>query len=175
MHTQHRSNRSERGFSLLEVMISVIIFSIGLIGVASLLMVSVRTNHSAYLRTQAGFLAETMADRMRANTAALWVNAYNDADYPVSGTVSDCSSGCSAADIATRDKIMWSNQLTEFLPAASASIACSRNSAVNVPAAAQANRAPYDGLCTMTLEWSETSLDKGSDAAKQTFAWVFQP
>ncbi len=62
------------GFTLLEVLIALLVFSFGLLGMAGLLAVSVQTNHSAYLRTQATFLAQGMADRMRANNLGLWNN-----------------------------------------------------------------------------------------------------
>ncbi len=55
---------------MLEVLIALLVFSLGLLGMAGLLIVSVKTNHSAYLRTQASFLAQSMADRMRANMPA---------------------------------------------------------------------------------------------------------
>ena len=70
-------NRSIRGFTLLEVLVAVLIFSLGLMGLAGLLAVSVKTNHAAYMRTQATFLAQGMADRMRANVLGLWNNSYN--------------------------------------------------------------------------------------------------
>ena len=56
---------------------AVLIFSIGLIGLAGLMVMATRSNHTAYLRTQATFLATNMADRMRANPVAVWSNAYN--------------------------------------------------------------------------------------------------
>jgi len=60
------------GFTLLEVMISLLILSIGLLGIAALQANSLKTNHGAYQRTQAIFLAYDMMDRLRANrTAAL--------------------------------------------------------------------------------------------------------
>ena len=66
MTTRHR------GFTLLEVLIALLVFSLGLLGMAGLLIVSVKTNHSAYLRTQASFLAQSMADRMRSNMPHVW-------------------------------------------------------------------------------------------------------
>ena len=54
----------QRGISLIEVMMSVLIFSIGLIGLAGLMVMSTRSNHSAYLRTQATFLANNMVDQI---------------------------------------------------------------------------------------------------------------
>ena len=68
--------RHTNGFTLLEVLIALLIFSLGLMGLAGLLVVSVQTNHSAYLRTQASFLAQTMADRMRANILGVWNSNY---------------------------------------------------------------------------------------------------
>ena len=48
---------ARRGFTLLEVLIALLVFSLGLLGLAGLMVVSVKTNQSAYLRTQASFLA----------------------------------------------------------------------------------------------------------------------
>lgn len=168
--------RRNNGFSLLEVMIALVIFSIGLMGMAGLLMVSVRTNHSSYLRSQAGYLAQSMADRMRVNMPALWTNAY-DRTYPVTGTAPACTAGCNIATIVTRDSILWSNAMTQFLPAPTANIRCVLNAGATVPAdpRAAADRAPYDGLCTITMTWAESPLSTGAGANFQTFAWVFQP
>ena len=62
--------RNTNGFTLLEVLIALLIFSLGLLGMAGLLVVSVQTNHSAFLRSQATFLSQSIADRMRANVSA---------------------------------------------------------------------------------------------------------
>lgn len=169
---------SARGFTLLEVLIALLIFSLGLLGMAGLLVVSVRTNQSAYLRTQASFLAQSMADRMRANEPQVWAQAY-DTDYP-SGDTDPCASGvsCTRVNIATRDKALWSTQLTDLLPNSSATIACTPTAGVTVTTQDQENGAPYAGLCSMTINWSESNLDRSStDTAPvtQTFSWVFQP
>jgi type IV pilus assembly protein PilV len=169
------SRTRNRGFSLLEVMIALVIFSIGVLGMAGLLMLSVRTNHSAYLRSQAGFLAQGLADRMRLNMPALWTNQYNLA-YPVGGTPATCATGCNIAAIVTRDSIAWSQSLTQLLPGPTATVGCQLNAGALVPSPLQMlDRAPYDGLCTITITWSESSLNVGAGANFQTFAWVFQP
>lgn len=170
-----RSKRESSGFSLLEVMIAVLVFSLGLLGLAGLLVISVKTNHSAYLRTQATFLAQSMADRMRANTAGVWAADYDSTVYPIAGTPSACSPACTVDQVATRDQLIWSNSLTDLLPGPTASIACVRNSATSVSSVAQANRAPYDGLCTVTMNWHESSVNQGTSGATQTFVWIFQP
>ena len=165
------------GFSLLEVMIALIIFSVGILGMAALLMLSVRTNHTAYLRSQAGFLAQGIADRMRMNMPALWNNQYNLA-YPVTGTAPGCTAAapCTIAQVVTRDSIIWSRSLTQLLPGPVAQIGCVLNPGATVPTAAEmVDRAPYNGLCTVTITWSEASLNGDATDNLQTFAWVFQP
>lgn len=59
----HRS----AGYTLLEILIAVLILSIGLLGLAGLQTVSTQYNHSAYLRTTANNLSYDIVDRMRAN------------------------------------------------------------------------------------------------------------
>ena len=64
------------GFSLLEVLIAIVIFSIGLLGLAALQGFSVKSNQSANFRTQATSLAYMMIDRMRANQGVVLQGAY---------------------------------------------------------------------------------------------------
>lgn len=175
MHKQTK----QRGFTLLEVLIAVLIFSIGLLGSAGLMVLSVRTNHSAYLRTQASFLADSMVERMRAN--ADQANAYNDTyDSSTANDVDPCATvSCSPAALVARDKALWSRQLVDSLPSASAQITCTGTSSADglgLDPGMQA-AAPYNGQCTMTITWVEADLDRssGGTPATQTFAWVFQP
>ena len=60
--------RKSAGFTLLEVMIAMVIFSIGLLGLAGIQAVSLKNNHSAYTRTITMQLAYNMADVIRAGT-----------------------------------------------------------------------------------------------------------
>lgn len=63
--------KRQRGTSLLEVLVSVVILSLGLLGYAGLQSVTVKNSHNAYLRTQATSLAYNVLDRMRANRTNL--------------------------------------------------------------------------------------------------------
>jgi len=170
--------RNPSGFTLLEVLIALLVFSLGLLGMAGLLIVAVKTNHSAYQRTQASFLAQSMADRMRANTQRVWTGDYSTT-YP-SGDTDPCGSGaaCSRADVATRDKAIWSTQLSDLLPNANAVITCTPSGTVNIGPQEAQNGAPFSGLCNLQLSWSESNLDRfavDTTPATETFAWVFQP
>lgn len=171
--------KAQSGFTLIEALIAILVFSVGLIGMAGLMLVSVRTNHSAYLRTQATFLAESLADRVRSNRSRI-------ADYSTTydaGTVGadPCTGGlvCVPETLAARDIAVWSQQLVQFLPNPTAVLNCDGNL---IGSAAQAAIAPFNGLCTLTIEWDEASLQRGTEADPassapniQTFAWVFQP
>ena len=59
----------ERGFSLIEVLIALLVLAIGLLGLAALQAQGLRFNHDAYVRTQATHIAYDIVDRMRANRA----------------------------------------------------------------------------------------------------------
>lgn len=195
----------QRGVSLIEVMMSVLIFSIGLIGLAGLMVMATRSNHSAYLRTQAVFLAGSMADRMSANPVGVWSGDYNSTKYPVSASTaanSDCSAGCTPDAIAKADQGRWSNQLSTFLPGVAAVVDCDASNAGFTPGgwtlgspavpasgstaalpAVPANpgqvgmRPPYGGTCKLRIQWSEQGLGDQDHrtAATQTFDWEFQP
>lgn len=117
----------QSGFSLLEVMISIAVTSVGLFGLAGVQAVGLNNNHSAYQSSQATVLAYDIADRMRANASA--VNSYLSSSMtPVYarslGAQAGCisTSGCSAAQMAQNDLYEWDSALTAALPGASASI-----------------------------------------------------
>ncbi len=59
--------KSQCGFSLLEVLVAVVILSIGLLGMAGIQLKGLSSNNSANLRTQATLLANDLAERMHAN------------------------------------------------------------------------------------------------------------
>jgi len=165
------------GFTVLEVLIALLIFSFGLIGLAGLLMVSVKTNHGAYLRSQAIFLAGNLADRMRANVYGVWKDSYN-ATYPVKGTAPDCSTAkvCTPAQLTLRDQVIWGGMMQTLLPNPSATLDCARPAgAPAVTADILLTRPPYDGLCTLRISWSEQSLAIGGNNETPTFSWVFKP
>ena len=171
-----RNRKPTRGFTLLEVLIALLIFSLGVLGMAALLVLSVQTNHSAYLRTQASFLAQSMADRMRANASwALYTNLYNGTwTAPQAGATTCQTAACGYAAVATRDIGVWTTQIARFLPNATESINCA--GATAIPSSTYPNLPPYSGLCTITLAWSESTVVQGkttTDTPK--FVWIFQP
>lgn len=165
-----------RGMSLIEVLMAVLVFSVGIVGLSTLLIVSFRSNQVAYQRTQAEYLAYSMADRMRANPLGVWGGSYNSTGYPMTGNQS-CTTGaaCTPAQLALRDQYLWSTQLGTFLPNATASITCTNGA---TPSATQLLvRPPYAGNCVMRINWTERGAGDASNqgASVRTYVWNFQP
>jgi len=144
----HRHN----GFSLLEIMISVFVLSIGLLGLAKLQGASLKTNQSATLRSQVTILASGMFDNMRANQVEAEAGLYNITqaeDPPASPTT-----------VAGEDLQGWFNDLATFLPPGSdASIACNDIDATDTFACTAGS------LFTINIFWNEFEY-AGSDNNK---------
>ncbi len=105
--------RAQQGFTLIEVLITVIILAIGLLGLAGLQANSLRFNHSAYQNSQATALAYEIADRMRANRDNATAGNYDiaiGAGPPGGGTV------------AATDLTDWKTALAALLPNGDGSI-----------------------------------------------------
>jgi len=101
----------QKGFTLLEVLIAMVVLSIGLLGVAGMQANSLRNNHNAFIKTQASNLAADLADRMRANKSVK-DNYVFDTDDGVTAAPTCISTGCTPAQMATYDIAMWSDQFT---------------------------------------------------------------
>lgn len=110
-------SRSIRGFTLLEVLIAVVVLSIGLIGLAALMIQGQKFNRSALHRSQATFIAYDMSDRMRANRVFARTGGYVSLG-PTQDT--DClgTSGCTAPEMAGHDVFEWRQIINNVLPGA---------------------------------------------------------
>jgi type IV pilus assembly protein PilV len=121
------------GFTLIEVMISVLILGIGILGILNLQSRALMDNQDAYIRTQANFLLNDMSDRVRANhqywqekinsnavileTAYKFCNVYD----PTSGVDSVATppilpTECSYIEIAKYDMYRWKKEVEDQLP-----------------------------------------------------------
>ncbi len=171
------SRNLQEGFTLIEVLVAVLVFSFGLLGIAGMMTISVRNNHNGYLRSQANFLAENMLDRMRANPVALWNGGYNGT--AAIGTA-ECTLGapCNYAALAVYDVQQWAQSLNSSLPGGTGTINCVTNGAFNPTVFANAPSiwtpvSVYDGICTVTVNWNESNRPEETNA--QTLTLVAQP
>ena len=123
------SRRSRMGgFTLLEVLIALIIVSIGLLGVAAMQASTLKNAGSSKYRSAAISLTSDMSDRLRANLEGVMVanfalnTGYNRPrtalDDPIYNTPQTAcrSSGCLPAEMALDDLATWQERLTSSLP-----------------------------------------------------------
>lgn len=107
------------GFTLLEVMIALLVLSMGLAGIASLLTTGMRSTSTANLRSIAITHSQSGAEMMRAN-----LEAYQDAWYVGDNTTGEPSgqstcggtNGCSGEEQANNDYVAWRAKITETMP-----------------------------------------------------------
>ncbi len=104
------------GFLMIEVLVSLIIISIGLLGLAGLHAVAVAKGGSSMLRYKATELGYAMADRMRSNLVAVNAGAFANL-APGQGLVAPgCLPTCSPAQLAVLDYLDWSAEVAAALP-----------------------------------------------------------
>lgn len=121
------------GFSMVEIMVSILVLSVGVLGTAGMQLSALRTTHQSGLTTMALQLATEMADRMRANDSQMRQsdsnNHFLNLDYsaakegePKSPTIVCYSEACDPAELAQFDLYEWKKRLRSALPSARAVI-----------------------------------------------------
>ena len=111
-----------RGVSLVEALVAVLVVALGLMGVASLIVESVKNGHGALLRTQAVNLVSDMQERIRANP--LGAGAYDCSVYSSGPALLGCAPSdaapagvnCTARELAEDDLAEWQRAVRRALP-----------------------------------------------------------
>ncbi len=108
-----------RGLTLVEILVALLILSIGLLGLATMQTSSVKFTTSAYQRTQATALAYDLVDRMRSNRLAALNGDYNvDFEDPVP----DCGALNTGGTLVDQDLAAWRNAMACRLPQSTGSV-----------------------------------------------------
>jgi type IV pilus assembly protein PilV len=180
MHAPHTHTQKLAGFTLIEVLVTIVILSVGLLGMAALQITGVRSATGATSRTQATLLADDIVERMRANItavdadlfAAVDSTAINCAAMPnpyceeyFDGSINIDAASCTPAQMAAYDINVWfcgvassgmrRGGLANSLASATATITCSDLDAAAVGQDAEActNRSPH----VVTIGWTENN------------------
>jgi type IV pilus assembly protein PilV len=128
--------RQQRGISLLEALVAMLVLSLGLLGLANLQSVGLKSTFGANLVSQASLLAYDMADRIRANP---------DDAAAYTGFVTNCPTPLPGAPLVAVDLAEWSCSVQDLLPAGVGRIAGAPNGT---------------GMrYTITVEWRDSQLD----------------
>ncbi len=130
--------RRSEGTSLIEVLISVLILGIGLLGIASMQAITLRNGQSSMGRSQAVMQTYSIFDNMRANTVLARANAYNMART--------CAVPTTTATQAQRDLRNWMTSVQDNLGAtACGTVLCG-----------------VDLVCTVTVDWNDSRGTAGA-------------
>lgn len=137
-HLQQSRRQGAKGFTLIEVLIALIVLSVGMLGIAGLYLHSIQAGRTSVFRHHAINLAGDIADRIRANPTA-------GVNYQAAGKDNSCMTGtvdCTPLQMAENDIEVWDAQATDTLPGGQVAIAFTDNA--NAPDTYQ-----------ITLTWTE--------------------
>ena len=156
-NTSHTLSKTRvKGFSLIEVLVTLLILAVGLLSIAALQFKGLQYSNDSYMRSSYNILAYDIMDRMRNNAGD--IAGYAFANYQIPPTR---PSGCdeTAAATAANDLVCWQEQLWEHLPPGS-TVSITAGSATT----GQTSHTPY----VITITW--TSRDGLENSIRHTFA-----
>lgn len=160
------SRLQTRGFTLLEVLVALVVISIGLLGIAAMQASAITSTHSSQIESLVSIEARSLADAMQVNTTYWHGGSYPNTPFTVSvaagvTTVSDSTlntpvdckaTACTAIQLAAYDVQTWGTQLNAQVPGAVGNIACQA-------------AAPTE--CTITVTWKQkasVATNKGTES-----------
>lgn len=144
----------QKGFTMLEALITVLVIAIGLLGVASLETLAMNNTIIARNRSLAAIQADGLASMMHTNTVYWQSGSVVSAPFTVTGTKltdstlngisQNCmTSSCTAQQMAAYDLKDWGNSLASNLPSGTGTVSCV---------------ASFPVLCTIQVNWNETEI-----------------
>jgi type IV pilus assembly protein PilV len=144
----HRS----AGFTVIEILVTMMVVAIGVLGAAGLQAFATKISHHGSLRSQAVILGVDLMERIEANNPAAMAGSYAPATWPTAITKDCISEYCQPSELATFDLVQFTQRLQAQLPSASISVAVSGADPV---------------LYTVQINWRER-ISKSSGQAVQT-------
>ncbi len=168
--SQFNSHQAGRGFSMIEVLVTLLVISLALLGTAGLQAYAMRLNQGGQFRTQAVFLAADLAERIEANTLGAMAGNYakvagNSATYTKVAATNDLclTATCAPADLATYDLAQWQSAVAATLPQSSWTVDQTVNGSAKTD-----TQACVPSTYTITLQWVDRLTDTSNAAAVST-------
>jgi type IV pilus assembly protein PilV len=179
MLTKHRVSRV-RGFTLLEVMIALIVLSVGLLGIVKLESAAISSTTVAAKRSLAALEGDSLAAMMHVNRGYWTSSDASGGNITVTGTTVSVAAGmailttsvagtvacnvtgtpCSVANMAAYDLKQWALAVNPLLPNYTAKISCGTASPVS---------------CTINMTWSENAVAVNITETNSTTAAMQKP
>lgn len=151
------ATKKARGFTLLEALIGFLILAIGMLGIASLQAISLKSGKTSVYSSVAMMKVEELLESMRSNPTPAALVAYAAAGAGP-GADNGCTTGatCTPAGLAQDDVFWWKNDLLESLPATTTT------TVTYTPALAPSKLATVQ----VGVNWSERDKDTGGSIAR---------
>jgi type IV pilus assembly protein PilV len=173
LRRRHAQLRSSGGFTMIEVMVALLILSIGLFGMLSLTANSLKFTTSANYRTIAAQQAYAMAETLRANPAALGIATTGDIAFgsttPASTPNCVKAAGCGRSAFINNTVYMWQQAVQANLPRGAGAVCRDNAAASNPPNTAGATinwNCSGDGQYVVKVCWNESRVEvSGTTAA----------
>lgn len=160
MNTNACQPRAQRGITMVETLVALVVLSIGMLGIAALYVETMRSNRTAMVRGLAVGLVQDMSDRIRANARAQ--GAYDMAKYGGNPAVKGCVAGnnCTDAALAEDDLAWWKQAVLAQLPVPTANVTFTAGGAANVP-----------DRYTILVTWTEPGSNRANPGAADQYSY----
>lgn len=161
--TNCKMAKRESGFLLIEVLVAFIVIAFGMLGIAGMITVNLKSNSSSYIKQQAVQSAYDIADRIRANSARAIAGSYDVNNLTTGAALAvppttpgtDCGGAtCSDTQLATYDTWYWLAKDIAQLPNGSGSV-------VTAPSGSNT-------MVTITVQWDDAPAQKTLGATSTT-------
>ena len=153
----------ERGFSMLEVLVAMLVIMFGALGMAGTQLLAFTSTENARYQNVATMLASTLAANMQANVAywgtppvTITVAGKTITGGPAASSASclGLANACDATQMADYDLRTWGGEVADLLPSGTATINCP---AGNTPA-----------ICSVVLTWKERNVSLQNPSGTET-------
>ena len=141
----------QAGVGLIEVLIAVLVLSIGFLGMAALQARSLSTNNSAMARSMATVASYSILDAMRADLS-------NAVSYSGTVTANACAAPTGASALASAQLVQWCNEL-------GASLGATANTTGTIACTAAAGTTT--AYCTITVQFDDSRAGEGGTGTQQ--------
>jgi len=148
--------KKQSGVGLVEVLLAVVVLSLGFLAAAKMQIAGMRFSQNAYFLSQANFMVRDMTDRMRANNTGVQQGHYQDRYTAMATAAQACITNgtqCSPEQLANADLHAWSSYL--HAPEGAVDFKPILPSMDSIPARGEINYNEITNVYTIKVIWGE--------------------